>query len=135
MLFMNKLAFMRLWDLYNKLLTPTQQEITNEYFNLDLTITEIAESKGVSRQSVSDCLSTCKKQLEEFEEKLGYERLLTANDLHISFLMTDVNIWADKFLSAHPEYEQDIKGLKAIIGRDYSQEIERAQKDVKSVKE
>jgi predicted DNA-binding protein YlxM (UPF0122 family) len=123
---MNKLQFMRLWDLYSKLLTPTQQEITNLYFNLDLTISEIAEAKGITRQGVSECLNTCKKQLEEYEEKLGHERMLTLGDLHTSFLMTDVEVWADKFLSAHPEYEQDIKGLKAIADKDYSEEIEKA---------
>jgi predicted DNA-binding protein YlxM (UPF0122 family) len=129
---MTKLQFMRLWDLYNKLLTSTQQEITNLYFNLDLTITEIAEAKGITRQGVSECLNTCKKQLAEYEEKLGHERLLTSGDLHTSFLMTDVQIWADNFLSAHPEYEQDIKGLKAIADKDYSEEIERAQKTLKA---
>jgi hypothetical protein len=40
--------------------------------------------------------------------------------------MTDVNVWADKFLSAHPEYEQDINALKAIADKDYSEEIEKA---------
>lgn len=67
---MNKIEFMRLWDAYSKLLTSTQQEITNLYFNLDLTLSEIAEEKGISRQAVSDCLNACKKQLEEYEEKL-----------------------------------------------------------------
>ena len=67
---MNKVEFMQLWDTYNGLLTPTQQEITNLYFNLDLTVSEIAAEKGVSRQAVSDCLTGCKKQLEEYEQKL-----------------------------------------------------------------
>ena len=50
-------------------MTPTQQEITDLYFNLDLTLSEIAEQKGITRQGVSECLKTCKKQLEEYEEK------------------------------------------------------------------
>ena len=44
------LAFLRLWDLYSPLLTPTQREITDLYFNYDLSLGEIAEQKGVSRQ-------------------------------------------------------------------------------------
>lgn len=67
---MNKVQFMRLWDAYSSLLTPTQQDITNLYFNLDLTLSEIAEEKGISRQAVSDCLNGCKRQLEDYEEKL-----------------------------------------------------------------
>jgi hypothetical protein len=129
---MEKITFMRLWDLYNGLLTPTQQEITDLYFNKDLTLSEIAEEKGITRQGVSECLKACKKQLAEYEEKLGHERLLTSADLHTSFLMTDVQIWADKFLSAHPEYEQDINVLKAIADKDYSEDIERAQKTLKA---
>ena len=71
------LAFLQLWDLYSPLLTVTQREITDLYFNYDLSLGEIAEQKGVSRQSVSDCLSKCRKQLERYEEKLGFSKMLT----------------------------------------------------------
>ena len=67
---MNKIEFMQLWDIYGSLLTPTQKEITGLYFNLDLTVSEIAAEKGISRQAVSDCLTGCKRQLEEYEDKL-----------------------------------------------------------------
>ena len=60
------LNFLQLWDLYSPLLTPTQREITDLYFNFDLSLGEIAEQKGVSRQSVSDCLNKCRKQLEKY---------------------------------------------------------------------
>ena len=71
------LHFLRLWDLYSPLLTATQREITDLYFNYDLSLAEIAEQKGVSRQSVSDCLQKCRKQLEKYEEKLGFEKTLS----------------------------------------------------------
>ena len=58
------LHFLRLWDLYSPLLTEKQREITELYFNYDLSLGEIAEQKGVSRQSVSDCLNKSRKQLE-----------------------------------------------------------------------
>ena len=64
-------SFIALWDIYRGLLTLTQREITDMYFNMDLTVSEIAEQKGVSRQAVSECLKGCKRQLEEYEEKLG----------------------------------------------------------------
>ena len=106
---MDKLAFMRLNDLYGKLLTPTQQEITNMYFNLDLTVSEIADEKGISRQGVSDCLSISKKELEEFEEKLNLAKFAE--------MSRDAGIWADDFVQKHPEYEVEIARLKAIIER------------------
>ena len=68
------LQFVRLWDLYSPLLTKTQQEITHLYFNCDLSLGEIAEQKGVSRQSVSDCLQKSRKQLETYEAKLGFAK-------------------------------------------------------------
>ena len=73
------LQFMRLLDAYSPLLTKTQQEITHLYFNCDLSLGEIAEQKGVSRQSVSDCLQKCRKQLEAYEAKLGFVQ--TVEDL------------------------------------------------------
>lgn len=73
---MDKFSFIGLWDVYSGLLTETQQEVTNLYFNLDLTVSEIAKEKGVSRQAVSECLKGCKVQLEEYEGKLHfYERV------------------------------------------------------------
>ena len=66
------LAFIRLLDIYSPLLTATQREIADLYFSYDLSLGEIAEQKGVSRQSVSDCLQKCRKQVEKYEEKLGF---------------------------------------------------------------
>ncbi len=70
------LQFVRLLDLYAPLLTKTQREITELYFNFDLSLGEIAEQKGVSRQSVSDCLQKSRRQVEEYEEKLGFCKTL-----------------------------------------------------------
>lgn len=123
---MDKLSFMRLWDLYGALLTPTQQDITDMYFNLDLTVSEIAEQKGVSRQSVSDCLAVCRRELGSFEERLGHEKMLTEADLNNSFLLTFVGRWAEEFKALHPEYAADIDKLNEILNRDYSQEIAAA---------
>ena len=114
---------MRLWDVYSGLLTPTQKEITDLYFNLDLTVSEIAEQKGVSRQAVSDCLNGCKKQLEEYEEKLRVLKLNDEYSLQVSFMMTDAERWAEKFAAAHPEYKRELKELADILNKDYSAEV------------
>ena len=80
------LEFLRLLDLYSPLLTKTQREITDLYFNYDLSLAEIAEQKGVSRQSVSDCLNKSRKQLESYEEKLGFARTLQEMQAQIDAL-------------------------------------------------
>ena len=125
---MEKLDFLRLWDLYGKLLTSTQQEIADMYFNLDLTVSEIAEQKGISRQGVSECLSLCKKQLKEYDDKLMHDKMLSGGDLHTSFIATDISIWAEQFVQLHPEYAADISDLLAILDKDYTAEIEAALK-------
>lgn len=104
---MEKLEFMRLWDLYGGLLTENQREICKMYFELDLTVSEIAEQKGISRQGVSECLSLCKKQLEGYEEALRHGRTLK-----------NVGLWADRFLQLHPEYAADIEDLTAILDKE-----------------
>ena len=80
------LLFLRLWDLYSPLLTKNQREVTDLYFNYDLSLAEIAEQKGVSRQSVSDCLNKSRKQLVSYEEKLGFARTLQEMQAQIDAL-------------------------------------------------
>lgn len=90
------LDFLRLWDLYSPLLTNTQREITDLYFNYDLSLAEIAEEKGVSRQSVSDCLVKCRKQLEEYDTKLGFVKAIDELSREYSAYMTTVGRWISK---------------------------------------
>ncbi len=117
---------MRLWDAYSGLLTPTQQEITNLYFNYDLTISEIAGQKGVSRQAVSECLAGCKKQLGEYEQKLKLVESSIKYGLEVSFMLTDITRWAENFGAAHPEYSVDIQDLLNILDGDYSAAAQEA---------
>ena len=93
------MQFMRLWDLYSPLLTATQREITDVYFNYDLSLAEIAEEKGVSRQSVSDCLQKCRKQLETYEKKLAFAKALDELSREYSAYMTET----ERFIEAHKE--------------------------------
>ena len=109
---MNKFSLIGLWDVYSGLLTETQQEITNLYFNLDLTVSEIAKEKGISRQAVSECLKGCKVQLEEYENKLHFFERLQKLSLEISSMVTDAEVWADKFSAGHPEYTKELDELR-----------------------
>ncbi len=109
------LHFLRLWDLYSPLLTPTQRELADLYFNYDLSLGEIAEQKGVSRQSVSDCLQKCRKQLEKYEEKLKFAKTLDGLTLEYSLYMTAVNRWIEKTRSKRPGIEGDLDALQAKL--------------------
>ncbi|MBO6264260.1 MAG: DNA-binding protein [Clostridia bacterium] len=63
-----------LYEEYSQLLTENQRSVFEMYFGLDLSLGEIAEIKGVSRQSAFDSVSAVKKQLVSLEEKLGLYR-------------------------------------------------------------
>lgn len=117
---MEDLHFMRLWDKYSPLLTETQREITNLYFNCDLSLSEIAEQLNCSRQSVSDCLATCRKKFEAYEKKLQFQRMETEISLHLSFLTTDLGRAIEDFPQAYKEK------IEEILNRDYSQEVAKA---------
>ena len=123
---MNKLEFMRLWDSYSELLTPTQREITNLYFNLDLTLSEIAAEKGISRQAVSDCLNGCKRQLAELENKLKVVENGREYGLEMRLKLNDVTRWAEAFKAAHSEFEEEINQLEEIVAKDYSSKAAEA---------
>ena len=62
--------FTNLFDTYGELLTEKQREICSLYLEYDLSLGEIGEAKGVSRQSVSDCLRKSCEQMKEYEDKL-----------------------------------------------------------------
>ncbi|MBR1868235.1 MAG: DNA-binding protein [Clostridia bacterium] len=64
--------FDRLFVEYSPLLTEKKRELFEMYFRLDLSLSEIAEINGVTRQSVLDGIASVKKQLSDYESKLGY---------------------------------------------------------------
>lgn len=71
---MDKIVAAALLDVYGKMLTEKQQAIAGMYYSCDLTLTEIADEYGVSRQSVFDSLSKTEKILEECENNIGFFR-------------------------------------------------------------
>ena len=67
----NALQMTLLFDYYGGLLTEKQNTFFDLYYNQDLSLAEIAEEVGISRQGVHDALIKAEAALQEFEEKLG----------------------------------------------------------------
>lgn len=114
---MDKIILTRLWDLYHALLTKTQQEITDLYFNYDLTVSEIAQQKGVSRQSVSDCIKVSLGELIAYEQKLELYKRLMEKDVLITYLVEGTGRWEKDFLTLHPEYKAEFEALDNILDK------------------
>ena len=59
-----------LYDFYGELLNEHKKSIYEDALLNDLSLSEIAEDKGVSRQAVHEIIKKCNAQLEEYEDKL-----------------------------------------------------------------
>jgi hypothetical protein len=60
-----------LYDFYGELLTDHKKQIFEDYVLNDLSLSEIAALKGISRQGVYDVFKRCSQELRDYEDKLG----------------------------------------------------------------
>ncbi len=63
-----------LFDFYGELLTDRQKEFYDLYYNEDLSLAEIAENYGITRQGVRDVIVRAEAILTETEDKTGIIR-------------------------------------------------------------
>ncbi|MFI3212829.1 MAG: sigma factor-like helix-turn-helix DNA-binding protein [Eubacteriales bacterium] len=59
-----------LYDFYGELLTAHQRQVYEAAVYNDMSLSEIAEEQGISRQGVHDLLKRCDKILQGYESKL-----------------------------------------------------------------
>ena len=59
-----------LFDYYGKLLSEKQYNVVDQHCNEDLSLKEIAELNGISKQGISDILSRAEKKLRFYEDEL-----------------------------------------------------------------
>ncbi len=59
-----------LCQIYGKLLTDKQFELIDDYYNNDLSLSEIAENNEITRQAVRDIIKKGEKKLFEYEKEL-----------------------------------------------------------------
>ena len=81
-----------LYDFYGELLTPHQRKIYEDVVFNDMSLSEIAEKQGISRQGVHDLMKRCDKILEEYEAKLH----LVAKFVEIRDMAREVEQLADE---------------------------------------
>ena len=63
--------YVELFELYQGLLTEKQRETFLSHYCYDLSLAEIAEPEGSTRQSVYAVIKTVKDKLDEYEQKLN----------------------------------------------------------------
>jgi predicted DNA-binding protein YlxM (UPF0122 family) len=72
-----------LYDFYGELLTERQKEFFDLYYNEDLSLAEIAENAGISRQGVRDVIVRAEGIMQEVEDKTGLIRRFEAQRAHL----------------------------------------------------
>lgn len=92
-----------LFDFFGDLLTEKQRNCFDLYYNDDLSLSEIAEQAGISRQGVRDNILRAESALREYEEKTGVVRRFTETQTAISQLEESIKLFLAN--NAHSEQE------------------------------
>lgn len=99
-----------LYDFYGELLTDHQKNIYEQSVLEDLSLSEIAEDEGISRQGVHDLVKRCNKSLMGYEEKLH----LVEKFLSIKKKLQDMNGLLDAEEQNRISTEELIKHIRKI---------------------
>lgn len=116
------LTIAMLHDFYGELLTEKQSRAIDLYYNEDLSLAEIAEPLGVTRQGVRDAIKRGEKQLLEYEEKLG----LITRFLNVGEKLDDVL----KSLKQMRKYERTY-----IHSAKFSKGLEDLEKELSDIRD
>ena len=79
-----------LCQIYGKLLTEKQYEVLNDYYNNDLSLSEIAENNNITRQAVRDVIKKGENKLFELEEKLSVMDRMLKQDKKIQQILEEL---------------------------------------------
>ena len=79
-----------LLEIYGKLLTEKQLEILSDYYNNDLSLSEIAENNNITRQAVRDIIKKGENKLFELEEKLEIMKRMFNQEEKIAIILSEL---------------------------------------------
>ena len=118
MVFMEKkVEISILCQTYGKLLTEKQFNFIDDYYNNDLSLSEIAENYGITRQAARDNIKKEESKLFEYEEKLGIMKMTIRKEKTIEDVLMQINSiqtdYSDKEIAKILENVK--KELKTII--------------------
>lgn len=78
-------------EIYGKLLTEKQYQVISDYYNEDLSLSEIAENNHISRQGVRDIIKKGESKLFEYEEKLQIMKKTQENEKTIQLILSQLS--------------------------------------------
>lgn len=98
-----------LFDYYGELLTEKQNAFFDLYYNQDLSLAEIAEEAGISRQGVHDALAKAEATLLNFEQKLG----CVAKEQKLQQCLDTITAAAEE-LSTQPQAARILRAVREL---------------------
>lgn len=106
-----------LYDFYGALLSENQLEVMTMYHEDNLSLSEIAEELGMTRQAVHYTLKKAERKLEEFDSKLGLVEQYRENQ-----------VLAEKAIGKLSELEKSTD-----LGRDCDKEIAKSIQQIREI--
>ncbi len=112
-----------LFDFYGDLLTDRQREFYDLYYNEDLSLAEIAENYGISRQGVRDVIVRAEAAMTEVEDKTHLIRRFHQMQAQLDAMAAA----ADKLLAAAQKgpVDEDLAEEVARIVRENTEKLKQ----------
>ena len=85
-----KVEISMLCQIYGKLLTEKQFDYINDYYNNDLSLAEVAENYGITRQAARDNIKKGENKLFEYEEKLQIMKTTLNTEKKIAKILSQI---------------------------------------------
>ena len=85
-----KIEISMLCQIYGKLLTEKQFDYINDYYNNDLSLSELAENYNITRQAARENIKKGENKLFEYEEKLQIMKTTLRNEKKIEDILEQI---------------------------------------------
>ena len=100
-----------LCELYGKALTEKQYEVLTDYYNNDLSLSEIAENNNITRQAVRDIIKKGENKLYELEENISLMKKVLAEGKIVNNIEKELDE-IEKLTNSDKEVIQKINNIK-----------------------
>ena len=100
-----------LCELYGKALTEKQYEVLTDYYNNDLSLSEIAENNNITRQAVRDIIKKGENKLYELEENISLMKKVLAEGKIVDNIEKELNE-IEKLTNSDKQVIQKINNIK-----------------------
>lgn len=113
------LEIANLLDFYGGALTQKQRDVLELYYNEDLSLSEIAENFGITRQGVRDSIKRGEGVLLELEDKVGFAqkyRVMQSSLEEMDRLAQNIEFFNGEASLPSLDIQQSAQQLRQIIG-------------------